>query len=60
MADEKPNTVRVTALQDHTYNGTAYRAGETYDIDEQYAESVTVQGKAVRATETAPAPKAKK
>lgn len=47
MAD-KPKTVPVEALQAHTYDGKEYQVGDTYDIDEQYADSVAVQGKAVR------------
>lgn len=41
-------TVKVEALAYHTYNGQAYQVGEIYDIDEQYADSVAQQGKAVR------------
>jgi hypothetical protein len=47
--DEKPKTVTVEALQLHTYNGKSYDVGDTYDIDEQYADSVAAQGKAKRA-----------
>jgi hypothetical protein len=48
MPDESRHTVTVEALQLHTYDGHTYDVGDTYEIDEQYAESVVVQGKAVR------------
>ena len=41
-------TVTVEALEYHTYDGKEYEVGDTYDIDEQYVESVASQGKAVR------------
>ncbi len=40
--------VTVEALEYHTYDGKEYQVGDTYDIDEQYVESVALQGKAVR------------
>ena len=46
--DDTPKTVTVEALQAHTYNGKSYDVGDVYEIDEQYAESVAAQGKAVR------------
>lgn len=58
MADEKPKTVKVEALEDHTYNGKAYEIGDEYEIEEQFANSVVVQGKAKRVDSEA-APKAK-
>lgn len=48
MADEKPKTVTVEALQWHTYNGKEYAVGAKYEIDEALADSVAAQGKAVR------------
>ena len=45
---EKTKTITVEALQAHSYNGKDYAVGDTYDIDEQYAESVAIQGKAIR------------
>jgi len=48
MTHEKPKTVTVKALQLHTYDGKTYDVGDTYEIDEQYAETVVVQGKAER------------
>lgn len=45
---EKTTRVSVHALQVHTYDGREYQPGDTYDIDEQVAESVEVQGKALR------------
>ncbi len=42
------NTVTVEALEYHTYDGEEYQVGDTYDIDEQYVDSLRVQGKAVR------------
>ncbi len=44
MADEKPKMVKVEALQAHTFNGQSYEVGDSYDIDEQYVESVASQG----------------
>lgn len=58
MADEKPNMVSVEALQDHTAFGKAYKAGDHYEIPEQFLESVVAQGKAKRVGE-APKPAAK-
>ncbi len=58
MADEKPKMVKVEALQAHTFNGQSYEVGDSYDIDEQYIESVAVQGKAVRVDRVAVAKKA--
>ncbi len=43
---EKAQTVSVRALQAHTYDGKSYDAGDTYDIDAQYVDSVMSQGKA--------------
>lgn len=48
MADDKPKTVKVEALQAHSYAGNNYEVGDTYDIDAQLVDSVTFQGKAVR------------
>jgi hypothetical protein len=47
-AADKPKTVKVEALEWHTYNGKAYEVGDTYDLDEQLVDSVTFQGKAAR------------
>jgi hypothetical protein len=58
MADEKPKTVTVEALQLHTYNGKEYQIGDTYEIDEALVDSVTAQGKAVRTDRAAVAKKA--
>jgi hypothetical protein len=49
-------TIKVTAAQAHSYNGKHYKVGDSYEIDELYAESVAAQGKAYRAD----APKAAK
>jgi hypothetical protein len=57
MADEKSKTVKVTALQAHTAFGKAYEIGDTYDIDEAFADTVVTQGKAVRADDAAAAHK---
>lgn len=48
MADEKPTTVTVEALQPHSYQGQDYEIGDTYDIAADVADSVAAQGKAVR------------
>lgn len=49
MADEqKPKTVKVEALQIHSYNGKEYQVGDTYEIAADLADSVAAQGKAVR------------
>lgn len=70
MADVK--TVKVQALQHHSYNGKDYQPGQTYDIDEQLVASVQAQGKAApvdagahakslaKPAKQAPAAKAKK
>jgi hypothetical protein len=47
MADEK-KTVTVESLEWHTYDGKEYPIGATYEIDEQFADSVVFQGKAKR------------
>ena len=57
MADEKPKTVKVEAIQPHSYNGTDYAVGDVYDIAEDLVESVATQGKAIRADAKKP-PKA--
>lgn len=46
------------ALQPHTYNGAAYAVGDTYEIDEQFADSVHAQGKAIRTVRAVVATKA--
>ena len=48
MADEKPKTVEMEALQHHTYNGQEFQVGDTYDLPEDLVHSVTAQGKAAR------------
>jgi hypothetical protein len=50
------NTVTVKSIQWHTYHGKTYDVGATYEIDEQYADSVVVQGKAVRVDKGPAAP----
>ena len=62
MADkaDKPKTITVEALQAHSYNGKDYQVGDTYDIDEQLADSVAIQGKAIRTDRVAVAKKADK
>jgi len=57
--DAKPKTVTVESIALHTYEGKTYPVGATYEIDEQYADSIVAQKKAVRKTD-APAPAAKK
>lgn len=47
-SSDKPKTVKVEALEDHTYNNESYEVGDTYEIDEALVDSVTFQGKAVR------------
>ena len=49
MADEKPQTVTMTALQLHTYHGKEYKPGATYQADEGDVTTIEVQGKGVRA-----------
>jgi len=46
---EKPKTVTVEALRAHSYNGTDYQVGDTYEIDASVVDSVAAQGMAVRA-----------
>jgi hypothetical protein len=60
MPDEKPKTVTVEAIQPHSYQGKDYEVGDTYDIEEQYADSVASQGKAVRTDRVARAKAEKK
>jgi hypothetical protein len=47
-------TVTVKALQLHTYDGKEYKVGDVYEIDEIYAVSVQVQGKAEPAPKKEP------
>lgn len=47
--DQKPEMVTMEALQWHTYNGQAYAIGETYELPADLVDSLTAQGKAVRA-----------
>lgn len=56
MADEKPKTVKVKALQEHTAFGKAYKVGDTYEIPETHLESIIAQGKAAPVAPAAPAP----
>lgn len=42
------DTVKVQALQHHSYSGKNYGPGDTYDIEASLADSVQVQGKAAR------------
>lgn len=46
MAEEKPETVKVQALEAHTYNGDAYEIGDTYDAPVHLIDTLRVQGKA--------------
>ena len=39
---------KLEAIQYHTYNGTEYQAGDTYEGDEAYADNVCAQGKTKR------------
>jgi len=48
-------TVKVEALKWHTHNGQIHQPGDVYEIDEQFAESVRVQGMAKRVDATEPA-----
>jgi hypothetical protein len=57
MADAKPTPVTVTATQWHTHQGKEYPEGATYEVDAATAESLIVQGKAVRAEDAPPAEK---
>jgi hypothetical protein len=50
----KMATVTVKALQLHTYDGKEYKVGDIYEIDELYADSVKVQGKAERVEKKEP------
>ncbi len=59
MAD-KPKTVKVEAIKPHSYNAVAYEVGDTYDIDEQYVDSVAAQGMAIRVDRVAHAKAEKK
>ena len=54
--DEHPKTVTVKALEAHSYMGTEYAVGDTYEIDEQYVDSVAAQGKATRVEVASAAP----
>lgn len=46
MAQEKPATVTVQALEAHTYDGESYEIGDTYDAPEHLIDTLKVQGKA--------------
>ena len=41
-------TVTVTALEYHTYNGHEYQAGDTYEIPEDLVDTIVAQRKAKR------------
>jgi len=53
---DTPKTVTVKALQDHTTFGTAYKVGDTYEIDAALVDSVVAQGKAAPVHAPAPPP----
>lgn len=59
MAD-KPQTVKVEALKYHTAFGSEYQVGDTYDLDEQFLDSVVHQGLAVPVDRVARAKQAEK
>jgi hypothetical protein len=59
MSDKK--TVTVKALVDHTGFGKSHKAGDTYEIDADFLDSIVEQGKAASVDdvpEHAKAPKA--
>lgn len=63
MAEQKPQPVQVTVLKHHTWRGTAYEPGQTYEVDgdasqttDQYLETLKATGFAVREEEKATMP----
>jgi hypothetical protein len=56
---DKPKTVSVEALQDHTGFGKSHKVGDVYEVDEAHVESLRVQGKAKLAHEPEAAKPAK-
>ncbi len=46
MTTEKKPTVKVEALEYHTHEGKAYEAGDTYQIAEDFVDSIVAQKKA--------------
>ena len=44
-------TVTVEALKWHTHNGETHKPGDVYEIEEEYADSVRIQGMAKRVDE---------
>jgi len=58
--DEKPKKVTVEAIKWHTNAGETYDVGDTYDVDEDAAASLAIQGMAIRTDREAVAKKAAK
>lgn len=55
-AAEKTTTVQVKALEDHTCLGGSYKCGQTYAAPADLADSLEIQGKAIRTEEGAAIP----
>lgn len=53
-------TVKVKALQAHTYHGKAYDVGTVYEIESDLVDSIVAQGKAKPVTADEPTEKTPK
>ena len=58
--DEKAKKVTVEAIKWHTNAGEAYDIGDTYDVDEDAAASLAINGFAIRTDRVEVAKKAEK
>ena len=57
---DKPKKVTVEAIKWHTNAGEAYDIGDTYEVDEEAAAGLAIQGMAIRTDRVAEAKKAEK
>ena len=57
---EKPKKVTVEAIKWHTNGGETYDVGDTYEVDEDAAASLAINGFAIRTDRAAVAKKAEK
>lgn len=58
--DEKVKKVTVEAIKWHTNGGESYDVGDTYEVDEDAAASLAINGFAIRTDREAVAKKAAK
>lgn len=55
----EPKTVAMDVLRDGSFNGAYHHAGDSIDVDEQYAETLTLSGFAARKDRVEEAQKAR-